>query len=116
MARTHCPAVTLERPPLVERRDEIPPVDLDVEESAEVDVADSTVIEAPGLNIELEDDGGVVVDFDPRMEAPDTGDFYDNLAETIEDRVSSMVSSSLWSSMKPTRTVARIGKTPTVPD
>ena len=95
MARNPLPRSNFGTASLVERRDEIPPVDLDVEESAEVDVADSTVIEAPGLNIELEDDGGVVVDFDPRMEAPDTGDFYDNLAETIEDRVSSMVSSEL---------------------
>jgi hypothetical protein len=95
MARNPLPRSNFGTASLVERRDEIPSVDLDVEESAEVDVADSTVIEAPGLNIELEDDGGVVVDFDPRMEAPDTGDFYDNLAETIEDRVSSMVSSEL---------------------
>lgn len=66
-----------------------------MEDSAEVDVEDSTLIEAPGLNIELEDDGGVVVDFDPRMESPDTGDFYENLAENLEDRVSSMVTSEL---------------------
>ena len=95
MARNPLPRSNFGTASLVERRDEIPPVDLDVEESAEVDVEDSTVIEAPGLNIELEDDGGVVVNFDPRMEAPDTGDFYENLAENIEDRVSSMVSSEL---------------------
>ena len=95
MARNPLPRSNFGTASLVERRNEIPPVDLEVEDSAEVDVEDSTLIEAPGLNIELEDDGGVVVDFDPRMESPDTGDFYENLAENLEDRVSSMVTSEL---------------------
>jgi len=53
---------------LVERRNEIPPVELDVEEGpgAVVAVEGDAVIEAPGLSIEMEEDGGVVVDFDPR--------------------------------------------------
>ena len=95
MAKNPLPRSNFGTASLVERRNEIPPVDLEDGDPAEVELDDSTVIEAPGLNIELEEDGSVVVDFDPRMEAPDTGDFYANLAETIEDRVASMVSSEL---------------------
>jgi len=95
MARNPLPRSNFGTASLVERRDEIPPASLEAGPDAEVLLDDANIIETPDLSIELEDDGGVVVDFDPRMEAPDTGDFYDNLAETIEDRVSSMVSSEL---------------------
>tara|TARA_R110000787_G_scaffold226498_1_gene334206 strand:+ start:733 stop:3159 length:2427 start_codon:yes stop_codon:yes gene_type:complete len=95
MARNPLPRSNFGTASLVERRNEIPPVDLGVEDSAEVAVEDSTVIEAPGLNIELEDDGGVVVDFAPGKAAPEGGDFYDNLAEGIHDSSSSMVTSDL---------------------
>ena len=95
MAKNPLPRSNFGTASLVERRNEIPPVDLEVEDSAEVAVEDSTVIEAPGLNIELEEDGGVVVDFDPRMDTPDTGDFYDNLAEGLDDGALSSVASEL---------------------
>jgi len=70
---------------LVERRNEIPPVELDVEEGpgAVVPIDGGAVIEAPGLSIEMEDDGGVVIDFEPRPEAQESGDFYANLAENL---------------------------------
>ena len=53
---------------LVERRNEIPPVDLGIEEGpgAVVSMAEEEVVEFPGLSIEMEDDGGVVIDFEPR--------------------------------------------------
>jgi hypothetical protein len=70
-------------------------VDLEEGPDAEILLEDETVIEAPGLNIELEEDGGVVVDFEPRMKGPETGDFYDNLAETLKDSVASRISSEL---------------------
>ena len=95
MAKNPLPRSNFGTASLVERRNEIPPVDLEVEDSAEVAVEDSTVIEAPGLNIELEEDGSVVVDFDPRMDTPDTGDFYDNLAEGLDDGALSSVASEL---------------------
>jgi len=81
----------------VERRDQIPPVDVEEGPEVEVSVEDNTVIEAPGLSIELEDDGGVVVDFDPRSSSPDSQDFYANLAEDLSDLSSSRVSSELLS-------------------
>ena len=95
MAKNPLPRSNFGTASLVERRNEIPPVDVEEGDPAEVELDDSTVIEAPGLNIELEEDGSVVVDFDPRMEAPDTGDFYANLADNIDDRVAEVVSSDL---------------------
>jgi len=95
MAKNPLPRSNFGTASLVERRNEIPPVDVEEGDPAEVELDDSTVIEAPGLNIELEEDGSVVVDFDPRMEAPDTGDFYANLADNLDDRVAAMVSSEL---------------------
>ena len=95
MARSPLPRSNFGTSALVERRDAIPPVDLEEGPDAEVLLEDETVIEAPGLNIELEEDGGVLVDFEPRMSAPDTGDFYANLADTLEDGVASRVSSEL---------------------
>ena len=95
MAKNPLPRSNFGTASLVERRNEIPSVDLEDGDPAEVELDDSTVIEAPGLNIELEEDGSVVVDFDPRMEAPDTGDFYANLADNLDDRVAAMVSSEL---------------------
>jgi hypothetical protein len=80
---------------LIERKNAIPPVELDEDKGAEVSVEDSTVIEAPGLNIEMEEDGGVVVDFDPREVRQDNGDFYANLAEDISDSELSKISSEL---------------------
>ena len=95
MARSPLPRSNFGTSSLVERRDAIPPVELEEGPEVEVDVIDETVIAAPGLNIELEDDGGVVVDFDPRAAGPETEDFYDNLADLLDDRVSSRISSEL---------------------
>jgi len=95
MARSPLPRSNFGTSALVERRDAIPPVDLEEGPDAEILLEDETVIEAPGLNIELEEDGGVVVDFEPRMKGPETGDFYDNLAETLNDNVASRISSEL---------------------
>jgi len=95
MAKNPLPRSNFGTASLVERRNEIPSVDLEEGAPAEVELDDSTTIEAPGLNIELEEDGSVVVDFDPRMDSPDTGDFYANLADDIDDRVASLVSSEL---------------------
>ena len=80
---------------LVERKDAIPLVELDEDNGAEVAVEDTSVIQEPGLNIELEEDGGVVVDFDPRAEISDSGDFFANLAEDVEDRELARISSNL---------------------
>jgi len=80
---------------LVERRDALPPVELDVEEGAEVSVEEEGVIEGPDIDIQVEEDGGVVVDFDPSAKSSEEGDFYSNLAEVLEDGELSKISSSL---------------------
>ena len=95
MARNPLPRSNFGTASLVERRNEIPPVDLEEGGEEEVAVDDDTVIETPELSIELEDDGGVVVDFDPSMARPDTGDFYDNLSEDLGDIISSRIASDL---------------------
>ena len=81
MADTPLPRSNFGTASLVERRDQIPPVELDVEEGpgAMVPVDGEAIIEAPGLSIEMEDDGGVIVDFDPRATAQEPGEFHDNL-------------------------------------
>jgi hypothetical protein len=95
MAKNPLPRSNFGTASLIERRDEIPPVELEEGPDAEIPVEDETFIEAPGLSIELEDDGGVVVDFDPRTASSDTGGFYDNLAENLSDTSSSRICSDL---------------------
>ena len=95
MARNPLPRSNFGTASLVERRDGIPPVELDEGPGAEVSLDDEAFPDTPGLNIELEDDGSVVVDFDPFVGRTSEGDFYDNLAEEVEDRVSSRISSDL---------------------
>ena len=95
MAPPNLPRSNFGTASLVERKNEIPPVELDEDQGAEVAVEDTTIIEAPGLNIEMEDDGGVVVDFDPRAVRQDSGDFYANLAQDISDQELSKISSNL---------------------
>ena len=97
MARNPLPRSNFGTASLVERRDSIPDVDLEEGPDAEVEVEDVAVIEAPGLNIELEDDGGVVGDFEPFMTRPDDGGFYENLAENLSDAAMSRVASELLS-------------------
>lgn len=95
MARNPLPRSNFGTASLVERRDEIPLVDLEEGSETEVAVEDASVIEAPGLNIELEDDGGVVIDFDPRSMVQGSDDFYANLAEGLDERISGAVAANL---------------------
>lgn len=95
MARNPLPRSNFGTASLVERRDSLPPVALDEGNEAEVVIEGDAVIEAPGLSIELEDDGGVVVDFDPRSMVQGSEDFYANLAEDLDDRVSNAVAANL---------------------
>mgnify|MGYP003146717228 CR=1 FL=1 len=95
MAPPNLPRSNFGTASLVERKNEIPPVELDEDKGAEVAVEDTTIIEEPGVNIEIVDEGGVVVDFDPRAPRQDSGDFHANLAEDISDPELSKISSEL---------------------
>ena len=68
------------------------PSQLDEEElKAEVDVEIPEAMDVEDLTDDMdievipEEDGSVVVDFDPREEKTDEGDFYANLAEELSD-------------------------------
>ena len=95
MARNPLPRSNFGTASLIERRNEIPPVELEEGLDAEVSFDDDSMIETPGLNIELEDDGGVIVDFDPRMDQVSSAGFYDNLAEEVDTGVLSRIASDL---------------------
>ena len=95
MARNPLPRSNFGTASLIERRNEIPPVELEEGSDAEVFLDDASIIEAPGLNIELEDDGGVVVDFDPRMDQVSNAGFHDNLAEEVDTGLLSRIASDL---------------------
>ena len=95
MARNPLPRSNFGTASLVERRNEIPPVELEEGLDAEVSFDDDSIIEAPGLNIEMEEDGGVIVDFDPREDQVSSAGFYDNLAEEVDTGVLSRISSDL---------------------
>ena len=95
MAPPNLPRSNFGTASLLERKNALPPVDVGEGEEAEVALAEEVIVEGPGLNIELEEDGGVVVDFDPRVEREDSGDFYENLAELLSDQEMSKISSEL---------------------
>jgi hypothetical protein len=95
MARNPLPRSNFGTASLVERRNDIPPVDLEAGPDAEVLLEDTSIIETPDLSIELEDDGGVVVDFDPFAGRPEGGGFYDNLVEELADNVATRIATDL---------------------
>ena len=97
MAKNPLPRSNAGTASLVERRDQIPLVDVEEGSGMDVSIGDDTIIEAPGLSIELEDDGGVVVDFDPSRPVMDTGDFYANLAESLSNTETALITSDLLS-------------------
>ena len=92
------------KPPinLIERNvpSQLDPADLEAEIELELpgsfEMAQSeTFEEGPNIEIEMEADGGVVVDFDPRAEKNLEQDFYGNLAENMSDRELGQLGSEL---------------------
>ena len=94
MARNPLPRSNFGTASLVERRNDIPPVDLEDGPDAEILLDDTNIIETPDLSIELEDDGGVVVDFEPFTGRQGGGGFYDNLVEELDDNVATRIAST----------------------
>ena len=66
----------------------------------EIEMPGSSVVQEDilpeGLDIQIEEDGGVVIDFDPFADMkPDEGDFYRNLAEEMSETEMGILSSTL---------------------
>tara|TARA_R110002051_G_scaffold199872_2_gene266877 strand:- start:3485 stop:5911 length:2427 start_codon:yes stop_codon:yes gene_type:complete len=79
---------------LIDRRDSLPPVELDEGDGAEVNIEEEGGLDSSDINIQMEDDGGVVVDFNPTQERPEV-EFFDNIAESLSDAELTRISSDL---------------------
>ena len=82
--------------PMMERRED--PIDLSIEDQVEIAVPGAMENMArEGLDIEIteDDEGGVVIDFDPSMRDVDEGDFFRNLAEEINTGILGSVANEL---------------------
>jgi hypothetical protein len=82
--------------PMMERRED--PIDLSIEDQVEIAVPGAMENMArEGLDIEIteDDEGGVVIDFDPSMRDIDEGDFFRNLAEEIDTGILGSVANEL---------------------
>jgi hypothetical protein len=89
------------REPIASLMDKVPS-QLDQNElQAEIDIElpaamnDDMMEASPDVEVTLEDDGGVVVDFDPNAGSEQGGEFDDNLAEDLSDTVLGRISSEL---------------------
>ena len=68
----------------------------DMKDEVDVEITDSLEdLSSPDVEVTLEDDGGVVVDFDPNAGSEQGGEFDDNLAEDLSDTVLGRISSEL---------------------
>ena len=72
-------------------------VELELPDSSNVVMADIEATDVGSIEISPEDDGGVVIDFDPQDQRGVSDDFYMNLAEEIPDRELARISSDLLS-------------------
>ena len=69
----------------------------DMKDEVDVEITDSLEdLSSPEVEVTLEDDGGVVVDFDPNVGGPE-GEFGDNLAEQLSDAELGRISGELTS-------------------
>jgi len=70
-------------------------VEIELPDSSEVLVPELDSDNMSSIEISAEDDGGVIVDFDPQDQRGASEDFYANLAEEMPDRELSRISSDL---------------------
>jgi hypothetical protein len=70
-------------------------VEIELPDSANVVMADIEAEDVGSIEISPEDDGGVVIDFDPQDQRGVSDDFYANLAEEMPDRELARISSDL---------------------
>ena len=72
-------------------------VEIELPDSSNVVMADIEAEDVGSIEISPEDDGGVIIDFDPQDQRGVNEDFYANLAEEMPDRELARISSDLLS-------------------
>ncbi len=72
-------------------------VEIELPDSSNVVMADIEAEDVGSIEISPEDDGGVIIDFDPQDQRGVNDDFYANLAEEMPDRELARISSDLLS-------------------
>ena len=73
-------------------------IELEIPDSMDADIVSITEgMETPEIEITMEEDGGVEVDFDPQDQRGMNDDFYANLAEEMPDRELGRIASELSS-------------------
>jgi hypothetical protein len=73
-------------------------IELEIPDSMDADIVSITEgMETPEIEITMEEDGGVEVDFDPQDQRGMNDDFYANLAEEMPDRELGRIASELTS-------------------
>jgi len=66
-----------------------------IKSETEVEIDGQPIPTPDGLEIEIDEDGGATLDFDPLSKLPDEVEFYSNLAEVLDERLLARISSDL---------------------
>ena len=71
-----------------------------LKKETEVEIDGQRVPTPEGLEIEMDEEGGATLDFDPMSDLPDEVEFYSNLAEVMDDQKLGVISDELLSELE----------------
>jgi len=71
-----------------------------LKKETEVEIDGQRVPTPEGLEIEIDEEGGATLDFDPMSDLPDEVEFYSNLAEVMDDQELGVLSDELLSELE----------------
>jgi len=71
-----------------------------IKSDTEVQIDGQSIPTPEGMEIEIDEDGGATLDFDPMSEIPEEVEFYSNLAEVMDDRDLDQLSDELLSELE----------------
>ena len=74
-----------------------------IKSETEVEIDGQPIPSPEGIEIEMDEDGGATLDFDPMSAIPDEVEFYSNLAEVLDDRILGRISSELLDDLESDR-------------
>src|SRR6056300_790753 len=75
--------------------------DLEITKSeTEVEIDGQRIPTPEGLEIEMDEDGGATLDFDPMSAIPEEVEFYSNLAEVMDERELDRLSDELLAELE----------------